>query len=99
MTIQDFFPTDVKGCCYLACMIVLIIALCLFNKAILKCKESIEQYVIEIRDVKQANTTLMNIVDYVADNSTLIDDYATAVNKSQVELLTELRKQSNATSV
>lgn len=99
MTFQDFFPTDVKGWCYLACMIVLVVALFLFNKAILKCKESIEQYVIEIRDVKQANTTLMNIVDFVADNSTIIDDFATAHNKSQVELLTELRKQSNATSV
>lgn len=99
MNIQDFLPTDFKGWCYLACMIVLIIALYLFNKAILKCKESIEKYVIEVREVKQANTTLMNIVDFVADNSTLIDDYATAVNKSQVELLTELRNQSNATSV
>ena len=99
MTFQDFFPNDVKGWCYLACMIVLIIALYLFNKAILKCKESIEQYVIEIRDVKQANTTLMNIVDFVADNSTLIDDYATTLNKSQVELLTELRDKANATSV
>ena len=99
MTFQDFFPTDVKGWCSLACMIVLIIALYLFNKAILKCKESIEQYVIEIRDTKQANATLMNIVDFVADNSTLIDDYATALNKSQVELLTELRKNNDAPSV
>lgn len=99
MNIQDFLPTDFKGWCYLACMIVLIIALYLFNKAILKCKESIEQYVIEIRDTKQANATLMNIVDFVADNSTLIDDYATALNKSQVELLTELRKNNDATSV
>ena len=99
MTIQDFLPADTKGWCYLVCMIVLVVALFLFNKAILKCKESIEQYVIEVREVKQANSTLMNIVDFVADNSTLIDDYATALNKSQVELLTELRKNNDATSV
>lgn len=87
MSIAQFFPTDTVGWTCFACAIVLLITLLLMNKGVLKCKESIEDYISEIRQLKLYNSELYRAIRYASDNSTAIQEFANTIDLSETEFL------------
>ena len=85
MSISQFLPTDTVGWSCFTCTIVLLITLLLMNKGVLKCKESIEQYIFEIRQLKQLNKEMYGAIVYASDNSNTIQEYANTLDMSETE--------------
>ena len=67
MDFSNFIPTTTLGwVCYVV-IAVLLIAILLYNKAILKCKTLIEDYVSEIRTLKETNMNLSEQVTILSN--------------------------------
>lgn len=97
MNFNDFLPTDFKGWVYMVLVFVLLIVLFFFNKAIMKCKENIESYVFEIRQLKDNGRDMGQFIVFVSDNTTVLKDYAEAAcNSTETELLKKWGIKDNA---
>ncbi len=93
MDFTQFLPKDTYSWSLLICLIFTVVALLLFSKAIIKCKETIEQYVIETRNAKAYYDKASEFIAYCqAAHPDTVKGYLDDTNQSEIEFITALSK-------
>lgn len=93
MDFTQFLPKDTYSWSLLICLIFTLGALILFSKAIMKCKETIEQYVIETRNAKAYYDKASEFIAYCqAAHPETVKGYLDDTNQSEIEFITALSK-------
>lgn len=93
MDFTQFLPKDTYSWSLLICLLVTLGALLLFSKAIMKCKETIEQYVIETRNAKAYYDKASEFIAYCqAAHPETVKGYLDDTNQSEIEFITSLSK-------
>lgn len=93
MDFTQFLPKDTYSWSLLACLIFTLGALLMFSKGVMKCKETIEQYVIETRNAKAYYDKASEFIAYCqAAHPETVKGYLDDTNQSEIEFLTALSK-------
>lgn len=93
MDFTQFLPKDTYSWSLFICLIFTVVALLLFSKAIMKCKETIEQYVIETRNAKAYYDKASEFIAYCqAAHPETVKGYLDDTNQSEIEFITALSK-------
>ena len=91
--LQGFIPQSSKEWCLLICLVLAVVFLVLFYKALMKCKCTIESYVNEQRDFKAYYNTASDFINYCSVfEKGSIDKYLEDKNLSEIEFITSLKK-------
>lgn len=91
--LQGFIPSSSKEWCLLICLVLSVVFLIIFYKALMKCKSTIECYVEEQRNFKAYYNTSSDFINYcqIFEKGS-IDNYLEDKNLSQTEFITSLKK-------
>lgn len=93
MDFTQFLPKDTYSWSLLACLIFTLGALLIFSKGVMKCKETIEQYVIETRNAKAYYDKASEFIAYCqAAHPETVKGYLDDTNQSEIEFITALSK-------
>lgn len=93
MDFTQFLPKDTYSWSLLACLIITLGALLMFSKGVMKCKETIEQYVIETRNAKAYYEKASEFIAYCqAAHPETVKGYLDDTNQSEIEFITALSK-------
>lgn len=93
MVFTQFLPKDTYSWSLLACLIFTLGALLMFSKGVMKCKETIEQYVIETRNAKAYYDKASEFIAYCqAAHPETVKGYLDDTNQSEIEFITALSK-------
>lgn len=93
MDFTQFLPKDTYSWSLLACLIFTLGALLMFSKGVMKCKETIEQYVIETRNAKAYYDKASEFIAYCqAAHPETVRGYLDDTNQSEIEFITALSK-------
>ncbi len=93
MDFTQFLPKDTYSWSLLACLIITLGALLMFSKGVMKCKETIEQYVIETRNAKAYYDKASEFIAYCqAAYPETVKGYLDDTNQSEIEFITALSK-------
>ncbi len=93
MDFTQFLPKDTYSWSLLACLIITLGALLMFSKGVMKCKETIEQYVIETRNAKAYYDKASEFIAYCqAAHPETVKGYLDDTNQSEIEFITALSK-------
>ena len=93
MDFTQFLPKDTYSWSLLACLIFTLGALLMFSKSVMKCKETIEQYVIETRNAKAYYDKASEFIAYCqAAHPETVKGYLDDTNQSEIEFITALSK-------
>jgi hypothetical protein len=93
MDFTQFLPKDTYSWSLLACLIFTLGALLMFSKGVMKCKETIEQYVIETRNAKAYYDKASEFIAYCqAAHPETVKGYLDDTNQSEIEFITALSK-------
>ena len=93
MDFTQFLPKDTYSWSLLICLIFTLGALLMFSKGVMKCKETIEQYVIETRNAKAYYDKASEFIAYCqAAHPETVKGYLDDTNQSEIEFLTALSK-------
>lgn len=91
--LSQFLPKDTYSWSLLACLIFTLGALLMFSKGVMKCKETIEQYVIETRNAKAYYDKASEFIAYCqAAHPETVKGYLDDTNQSEIEFITALSK-------
>lgn len=91
--LQGFIPQSSKEWCLLICLVLSVVFLILFYKALMNCKNTIESYVEEQRNFKAYYNTSSDFINYcLMFEKSSIDNFLEDKNLSEVEFLTSLKK-------
>ena len=93
MDFTQFLPKDTYSWSLLICLIFTLGALFMFSKGVMKCKETIEQYVIETRNAKAYYDKASEFIAYCqAAHPETVKGYLDDTNQSEIEFITALSK-------
>lgn len=93
MDFTQFLPKDTYSWSLLICLLVTLGALLMFSKGVMKCKETIEQYVIETRNAKAYYDKASDFIAYCqAAHPETVKGYLDDTNQSEIEFITALSK-------
>lgn len=93
MDFTQFLPKDTYSWSLLICLIFTLGALIMFSKGVMKCKETIEQYVIETRNAKAYYDKASEFIAYCqAAHPETVKGYLDDTNQSEIEFITALSK-------
>lgn len=93
MDFTQFLPKDTYSWSLLICLLVTLGALLMFSKGVMKCKETIEQYVIETRNAKSYYDKASEFIAYCqAAHPETVKGYLDDTNQSEIEFITALSK-------
>lgn len=93
MDFTQFLPKDTYSWSLLICLIITLGALLMFSKGVMKCKETIEQYVIETRNAKAYYDKASEFIAYCqAAHPETVKGYLDDTNQSEIEFITALSK-------
>ncbi len=93
MDFTQFLPKDTYSWSLLICLLVTLGALLMFSKGVMKCKETIEQYVIETRNAKAYYDKASEFIAYCqAAHPETVKGYLDDTNQSEIEFITALSK-------
>ena len=93
MDFTQFLPKDTYSWLLLICLIFTLGALLMFSKGVMKCKETIEQYVIETRNAKAYYDKASEFIAYCqAAHPETVKGYLDDTNQSEIEFITALSK-------
>lgn len=93
MDFTQFLPKDTYSWSLLICLLVTLGVLLIFSKGVMKCKETIEQYVIETRNAKAYYDKASEFIAYCqAAHPETVKGYLDDTNQSEIEFITALSK-------
>lgn len=91
--LSQFIPKDSYTWCLLICLVMCLVVLILFYKGIMKCKETIEKYVIESRNAEAYYEKASEFIAYCqAAHPETVKGYLDDTEQSEIEFITALSK-------